>query len=77
MAFQVALLLEELASLANSSGFFSSSFLLTLAPAPNGKSEFVTLENEDEGENAAIPTNIKANINMRIIMLKANEIAIS
>lgn len=65
-------------SLAKSSGFFSpSDFLFTLAPAPSGSKELVTLENDDDGEKAPIPTKMKANIRIRITILKPNAIAMS
>ncbi len=65
-------------SLAMSSGDLSPScFLLTLAPAPRGSNELVTLENEEDGEKAPIPTKMKANIRISITMLKPKAIAMS
>ena len=54
-----------------------SEFLLTAAPAPRGNIELVTLENDELGEKAPMPTKIKTSIRISTIMLKAKEIAMS
>jgi hypothetical protein len=50
---------------------------LTEAPAPKGIIELVTLEKEEDGAKAPIPTKIKTSISIRMMILKAKVIAIS
>jgi len=62
-----------------SSGLSSSSlfFLLTANPAASGMSVLVTLLNDEVGENAAIPTNMKANIKSSSMIDQTSEIIMS
>jgi hypothetical protein len=62
-----------------SSGLSSSFlfFLLTANPAASGMSVLVTLLNDEIGENAAIPTKMKANIKSSRIMDQTRETIMS
>ena len=66
------------AAFLRSSGF-SSYFLplLTVKPAASGIIVLVTLLKEDVGENATIPTKMKANIKIRRMMDQTRETIIS